>query len=108
MEDYGMRTERKGTGKSAIGLVIIVVLAIALVGLVAWVLTQPGVLDSLVNLIVILAVAIVIIAVIAFIAVGIIGIGMYATKGEVVQTGVSHSLDDVEAVEGSTLDKKDE
>ncbi len=106
MEDNGMKTERKGTGKSAIGLAVIAILVIALIAVVAWLLTQPGVIDTLVEWILLIAGVVVVLAVIAFIAYMILGVGMYATKGEVLQTGVSHSLDDIEAVDGNNLDKE--
>ncbi|MFT0899223.1 hypothetical protein [Candidatus Methanoprimaticola sp. MG2] len=104
MKDMGMKTERKGTGKSALGLVIIAVLIVALVAVVAWAFSQPGFLEEAVNILAIVVVALVIIAVIAYIAYAFIAVVMYATKGEVVQTGVDHSIDDVVGVEGKMLD----
>lgn len=104
MEDRGMTTETKGTGKSAVGLLVIVVAIIALIAVVAWAFTQPGFLDELVNVLVVVAVAIVVIAVVAYIAYAVLAVAYYAKKGEVVQHGVDHSLEDVRGVEGRTLD----
>lgn len=100
-----MREVRRGTGKSALALVGIAVLIVILVALVAWALTQPGVLESVVNVLAIAVVAIVIIAIIAYIAYAVLAVAYYATKGDVVQTGVDHSLDDVRGVEGNALDE---
>lgn len=100
-----MREVRKGTGKSALALVGIAVLVVVLVALVAWAFAQPGVLESAVNILAIAVVAIVIIAIIAYIAYAVLAVAYYAAKGDVVQTGVDHSLDDVRGVEGRTLDE---
>lgn len=99
-----MQTERKGTGRSALGLLAIGVLIVALIAALAWVFTQPGFLESFVNVLLVAVIVIVILAVIAVIAYGVLGLAFYATKGEIVQTGVDHSLDDIHAVEGRTLD----
>ncbi|MDO5861649.1 MAG: hypothetical protein Q4Q58_02485 [Thermoplasmata archaeon] len=105
MEDRGMRTETKPTGKSAMGLVAIGVLIVVLAVAVIWAVSQPGFMEELVNVLLLAIVAIVIIAIVAYIAYGILAIGYYATKGEVVQTGVSHSVDDIAGVEGRTIDE---
>lgn len=104
MEDRGMSVERKGTGKSAVGLLAIVVLIVALIAVFAWALTQPGFAEELVNILALVVLAIVVIAIVAYIAYAFLAVGYYASKGEVVQTGVDHSIDDVVGVEGRTLD----
>ena len=92
--------ERRGTGRSAAGLAIIAVLVVALIALTAWVLTRPGFLDELANVLVVAAVAIAIVLVVAYIAYAVLA----AYKGDIVQKGVDHSIDDVRGVEGRTLD----
>ncbi len=100
-----MSEVRKGTGKSALGLVAIVILIVALIAVVAWAFTQPGFLESVVNVLAVVVVAVVIIAIVAYIIYAVLAVAYYATKGEVVQTGVDHSLDDVHGVDGRTLDE---
>lgn len=104
MRWYMSEIERRGTGRSALGLVVIAVLVIAIIAVVAWALAQPGFLDELVNIIAVVAVVLVIVLIIAYIVFGVLAVAMYASKGEIVQKGVDHSLDDVRGVEGRTLD----
>ena len=96
--------ERRGTGRSAAGLAIIAALVVALIALAAWVLTRPGFLDELANVLVVAAVAIAIVLVVAYIAYAVLALAEYAYKGDIVQKGVDHSIDDVRGVEGRTLD----
>lgn len=103
-----MEVQRRGTGKAALGLVGVAVLAVALVALIAWALTRPGVLESVVNVAAIVVVALVIILVIAYIVYAVLAVAYYASKGDIVQTGVDHSLDDFRGVEGRTLDERGE
>ncbi len=105
MEDNGMHNERKGTGRSAAGLLVIVVLIIALFGAIAWAFSQPGFMEELANVLVITVVVLVIIIIIAYVAYAVLAVAYYASKGEVVQKGVDHSIDDVRGVEGRTLDE---
>lgn len=105
MEDNGMRTERKGTGKSAVGLLIVAVMVVVVIAAFAWALSQPGFFEELVNILVLAVIVIVAVLVAAYIAYAFIAVAMYAKKGEVVQTGVTHSIDDVKGVEGRTLDE---
>ncbi len=104
MEDKGMHNERKGTGRSAVGLLIIAVLIIALFGAIVWAFSQPGFMEELANVLVITVVVLVIICIIAYVAYAFLAVAFYASKGEVVQKGVDHSIDDVRGVEGRTLD----
>lgn len=104
MKDNGMSTTRRGTGRSALGLVALAILVVALMALIAWAFTRPGFLESVVNLVAVVVVALIIIAAIACIAYAVLAVGYYATKGDVVQTGVDHSLEDVKGVDGRTLD----
>ncbi len=73
--------ERRGTGRSAAGLAIIAVLVVALIALTAWVLTRPGFLDELANVLVVAAVAIAIVLVVAYIAYAVLAVAEYAYKG---------------------------
>lgn len=77
---------------------------VALIALTAWVLTRPGFLDELANVLVVAAVAIAIVLVVAYIAYAVLAVAEYAYKGDIVQKGVDHSIDDVRGVEGRTLD----
>ena len=83
---------------------VVAVLVVALIALTAWVLTRPGFLDELANVLVVAAVAIAIVLVVAYIAYAVLAVAEYAYKGDIVQKGVDHSIDDVRGVEGRTLD----
>ena len=104
MEDKGMYTEKKGTGKSAVGLLVIAVLVVAIIAALAWAFTQPGFLEEAVNVIAIVLVVLVLVCIIAYVAYAVLAVAYYAAKGEVVQKGVDHSIDDIRGVEGRTLD----
>ena len=88
MADNEVRNMKKtGTGKSAIGLVLVGIGIVALIGLIIWFLTVPGVLESLL----------------------FIALPMYAYKGEQYQEGVDYSLSDVKPVkESSSEDDNDD
>ena len=92
---------KAGTGKSAIGIAVIVIIAA-----IAYALMQPGVLESLVTVVAIIAVVAVALIVIGYIAMALMALPMYAYKGEQYQEGVDYNLDDVKSVEGK--DSKDE
>ena len=62
-----MQERRIGTRKSALALIAIAVLVVVLVAVVAWALTQPGVLESVATIAAVVIVAVVIIAIIAYI-----------------------------------------
>ena len=74
MQDRGMQERRVGTGKSALALIAIAVLVVALVAVVAWALTQPGVLESVATIAAVVIVAVVIIAVIAYIVYAVLAV----------------------------------
>lgn len=107
MDKPQVTNQRKaGTGKSAVGIAVIVLMIIVIVAAIAYVLMQPGVLESLVTIVAIIAVVAVALIVIGYIAMALMALPMYAYKGEQYQEGVDHSLDDVEPVKGK--DSKDE
>lgn len=108
MDMSEIKNERRPTGKSALALVGIAFLIVALVAIVIWALTQPGFLESVINIIAIVAVAAVIIAVILSIAYVVLGVAFYATKGELIQTGVDHSIDDIREVDGNMSDDRND
>lgn len=96
--------ERRGTGGSAVGLLIIAASVIALIAVVAWAFMQPGFFDEVVNIAAIVLVALVVVLIVSYIVFGVLAVAMYASKGEIVQKGVDHSLEDIRGVEGRTLD----
>lgn len=95
-------SRRVGQGKSALAMVVIVVMVIVIIAAVAYALTQPGVLESVVTIAVVAAVIIVAAVVIIGVAVALIALPMYAYKGERYQENVDYGLDGVEPVEGKT------
>ena len=101
-----VETKVAGTGKSALMMVLIIVIigaAIAALFLV------PGALDSLIIILAVIGIAILAIAAVIFIFMVILAIPMYAAKGEMYQTDIDYSLDDVKPVrETSSEEKKDE
>ncbi len=101
--------KKAGTGKSAIGLVLVAIGVIALIALAVWALTNPDVLSTLVTLVIVIVAVIVLIAIIIVGAMFILAIPMYAAKGEQYQDGVDYSIDDVKPVkESSSEDDKEE
>lgn len=107
MDKPQVTNQRKaGTGKSAVGIAVIILMIIVIVAAIAYALMQPGVLESLVTIVAIIAVVAVALIVIGYIAMALMALPMYAYKGEQYQEGVDYSLDDVEPVKGK--DSKDE
>ena len=107
MDKPQVTNQRKaGTGKSAVGIAVIVLMIIVIVAAIAYALMQLGVLESLVTIVAIIAVVAVALIVIGYIAMALMALPMYAYKGEQYQEGVDYSLDDVEPVNGK--DSKDE
>ena len=96
--------ERRETWRSAVGLLIIAAAVIALIAIVAWAFMQPGFFDEVVNIVAIVAIALVVVLIVAYIVFAVLAVAMYASKGEIVQKGVDHSLEDIRGVEGRTLD----
>ena len=92
------RTEKRSTTGSAIGILLIV---LALIACAAVLVIYPNVLENILvaGLIIIAAVAVIAIGVALF--AGLLAVPMYAKKGEVYQTDMSYSVDDVEEVKGT-------
>jgi hypothetical protein len=100
--------KKQGTGKSALGLVLIAIGVVACIGLVIWVLTNPQALAATLTFIVIVILAIVVIALIIAGVMFIIAIPTYAMKGEQYQEGVDYSLKDVKPVKESSSEEEPE
>ena len=98
-----VETKVAGTGKSALMMVLIVVIigaAIAALFLI------PGVLDSLLIILAVIGIAILAIAAVIFIFMVILAVPMYAAKGEMYQTDIDYSLDDVKSVKETSSEEK--
>ncbi len=108
MTNEAMKVKKQGTGKSALGLVLIAVGVVSLIGLIIWVLTNPAVLDATIMLALAIIVAVIVIALIIAGIMVIIAIPMYAIKGEQYQEGVDYSLSDVKPVKESSSEEKEE
>lgn len=99
--------KKAGTGKSAAGFVVIAVMIVVIIAALVYALSQPGVLESVVNIVIIAVIVIAAIVIIGYVVMAIIAIPMYAYKGEQYQEGVDYNLDDVKSVkETSSEDKK--
>jgi len=96
--------KKEGTGKSAIGLVLVAIAVIVLIGLAIWVLTNPAVLANVVMLIVAIVIALIVIGLIIAGVMMIIAVPMYVAKGNQIQDGVDYSIDDVKSVKESSSD----
>ncbi|MBE6514355.1 MAG: hypothetical protein II933_07085 [Candidatus Methanomethylophilaceae archaeon] len=105
MADANMK--KAGTGKSALGLVLVAVGIIAIIAAVVWALMQPGVLEEVVNIAVIAILVIFGIVIIIYAVVALAAIPVYAMKGEQYQEGIDYNMDDVQPVkESSSEDPK--
>ena len=105
MADANMK--KAGTGKSALGLVLIAIGIIAIIAAVVWVLMQPGALETLANVAVVAILVIFGIIIIFYAVVALAAIPIYAMKGEQYQEGIDYSMDDVQPVkESSSEDPK--
>lgn len=91
-------TQRKKTGPSALLLLALVVAVVALIGLAAYALTFPGVLESLLKIGLVVLGAAVAVVVIIYVVMVIIAVPMYAYKGESYQKDVSYDLKGVKSV----------
>jgi len=99
--------KKAGTGKSALGLVLIAIGIIAIIAAVVWVLMQPGALETLANVAVVAILVIFGIIIIFYAVVALAAIPIYAMKGEQYQEGIDYSMDDVQPVkESSSEDPK--
>jgi hypothetical protein len=105
MADANMK--KAGTGKSALGLVLIAIGIIAIIAAVVWVLMQPGALETLANVAIVAILVIFGIIIIFYAVVALAAIPLYAMKGEQYQEGIDYSMDDVQPVkESSSEDPK--
>ncbi|NLL94806.1 MAG: hypothetical protein GX224_03500 [Thermoplasmatales archaeon] len=105
------QTERKGTGSSALLMVLAGIAIVALVGLIVYAaLNIDNLLENLVLIGLVVLAAIIIIVVVVYLLMIILAIPYYAAKGESYQTNVDYDLDDVESVKergGGDDGKKD-
>ena len=109
MANEARNMKKAGTGKSAIGLVLVAIGAIVLIGLAVWALTDPAIFEAVMNVVIFAVAAIVVIILIIIGIMFIMAIPMYAAKGEQYQDGVDYSLSDVKPVkESSSEDDKKE
>jgi len=97
------------TTKSGLGILLLVVAAVAVIGLIVWALTNPDILATTINVIIVIVIAIVVIILIVSGLMLIMAVPIYMKKGEQYQDGVDYSIDDVKPVkESSSEDKKNE
>ena len=97
------------TTKSGLGILLLVVAAVAIIGLIVWALTNPDILKTTVNVIIVIGIAILVIVLIISGLMLILAVPYYMKKGEQYQDGVDYSIDDVKPVkESSSEDKKNE
>ena len=95
------KIEKRSTKGSAVGLLLIIVAVIAVVAVFV---AFPQLLESVLVAMLVVMGAILVIAVGVALFAGIIAIPMYAKKGEIYQTDMSYSVDDVEEVKGTVED----
>lgn len=107
MADAG-NVRRNSTTKSALALVLLVVAIIAVAAVIIYALTNPDILEQVVNILIIVAVVIVAVIVIAYVIIAILAVPYYAVKGESYQTDASYDLDDVKSVKEKDSEKKDD
>ena len=91
---------RAGTGKSALGLLLVVVGVIAVAVAACYVLSMPGMMDSVINILVTVLLALCAIAVLIYVIMAVLALPMYAYKGEVYQENVDYTLDEIKTVNG--------
>jgi hypothetical protein len=109
MAEEAKNVRKAGTGKAGLGMVLIAIAIIVFIGIVIWLLTNPDVLATMINVVIIIVLAIVAIALIIAGVMFVIAIPMYVHKGEQYQEGVDYDLKDVKPVrESSSEDKKNE
>lgn len=105
MADANMK--KAGTGKSALGMVLIAIGIIAIIAAVVWALMQPGALEAVANIAIIAILVIFGIIIIFYAVVALAAIPIYAKKGEQYQEGIDYNMDDVKPVkESSSEDPK--
>jgi hypothetical protein len=95
--------QRKSTAGSALVLIAIAAIVAAVCGgIILYLYSNPDILEGIFDIVVMMALVIVAIGVIAYVAYLILGVAYYATKGEITQTDISYSIDDVESVKESS------
>lgn len=102
----GMKRDK--TWPSAIMFLLLAIGIIILIGVIVYALTQPGVFETTLKIILIAIAAIVALVIIGYAIIALISIPMYAMKGESYQTDVSYDLEQIEPVKEKGLDKDEE
>ena len=96
MDPY--KTEKRSTTGSALGILLIVLAVIACVVVLVM---YPNILENILVAALVVVGAILVIAVGVALFAGLLAVPMYAKKGEVYQTDMSYSVDDVQEVKGT-------
>lgn len=104
MEMDPSKVRHISTTKSTLYLILAIVLVAAAIGGAAYVfISNPSIMENVLQAIAVIVVAILIIAVAIWLFSLVLGIGYYA-KGAEVQTDMSYDIEDVKPVEGKTLE----
>ena len=98
-----VETERAGTGKSALMMVLVVAIVIAAIAALFLI---PDAFENLMIALAVIAIAIAAIVAVVFIFMVILAVPMYVAKGEEYQTDVSYSIDDVESIKETSSEEK--
>ena len=96
-------TKRESTGKSALMMVLVVAIVAAAIAALFLI---PGVLESVIWILVIIGIAIVAVVAVVFVFMVILAVPMYVAKGEEYQTNISYSIDDIESVKETSSEEK--
>jgi len=97
-------TGRNSTLGSALA---ILVLALIIIAVIAYIVMNPDILKSLAYLVIAVIAIIIVIVVIVYLAAAFLALPYYAAKGETYQTGKAYDLDDIEPVkEKDSREKK--
>ena len=96
-------TKRESTGKSALMMVLVVAIVAAAIAALFLI---PGVLESVIWILVIIGIAIVAVVAVVFVFMVILAVPMYVAKGEEYQTDISYSIDDIESVKETSSEEK--
>ena len=98
-----VETKRESTGKSALMMVLVVAIVAAAIAALFLI---PGVLESVIWVLVIIGIAIVAVVAVVFVFMVILAVPMYVAKGEEYQTDISYSIDDIESVKETSSEEK--
>ena len=98
-----VETKRESTGKSALMMVLVVAIVAAAIAALFLI---PGVLESVIWILVIIGIAIVAVVAVVFVFMVILAVPMYVAKGEEYQTDISYSIDDIESVKETSSEEK--